>query len=115
MFGCTISTRGPTRWNETSLAPPPVPRSSPMSFELGDLDEHRAGALVPVEREEAVDFLHAGGARLDRLNRAGAGLGAAATTAAAASGLLCVDRLGSMKRKHQDHEREYDGKCDGCF
>ena len=31
-FGCTISTRGPTRWNDTSR-PAPLPRSSPMSFE----------------------------------------------------------------------------------
>ena len=33
MFGCTISTRGPTRWNETMRAPPPLPRSRPMSFD----------------------------------------------------------------------------------
>ena len=33
MFGCTIRTRGPTRWNDTMRAPPPAPRSRPMSLD----------------------------------------------------------------------------------
>ena len=32
-FGCTISTRGPTRWNQTSRPAPCCPRSSPISFD----------------------------------------------------------------------------------
>ena len=40
-----------------------------VGIELRDLDEQRSGALVPVEREEAVDLLHARGARVDRLDR----------------------------------------------
>jgi hypothetical protein len=93
MLACTISTRGPTRWNTACAAAgaaiePDVVRAESgrqagvhqdVGVEPGNFDEQRSRALVPVERIEAVDFLHARGARVDRLDRTARGLPAAAT------------------------------------
>ena len=105
----------------TSRAPPPLPRSSPMSFDprpaaspvvsrnsvskRGISRNMRSGALVPVEREVAVELLHAGGAlarstgsdrrpparRRDRRHRRRPGAGA------------CCACKG---RRHQQRERQ---------
>ena len=77
-----------------------------LGVEARDLEEQRSGALVPVEREVAVDLLHAGRAVVDRRDRTAGGLSAAAT-AAAARRLLRVQRLQSMSGLHHDHEGEY--------
>src|SRR5438132_290405 len=57
-------------------------REQELGVEARDLEKHRTGALVPVERKIAVELLHAGGARVDRRYRAGS---AALLTATATS------------------------------
>src|SRR5262249_21694700 len=47
-------------------------REQELGVHLRDLEEHRSGPLVPVQREVAVNFPHAGGAILDRRCRAAA-------------------------------------------
>src|SRR5262249_45612249 len=84
-----------------------------LGVEPRDLDEQGSAALVPVEREVAVDLLHAARARLDRRNRS-ARCGCLSAAAAAAAGLLRGERLRSMSGQHQDHEGEYDAEGDGC-
>ena len=97
---CTSSTFGPTRWKETSVRAAflPAVEADVVRAEAGgeaggieefgvearDLQPQVAGAFVPIEREIAVDFLHAGGAFLDA--RYGSGGGCRATAPGALLG-----------------------------
>ena len=56
-------------------------RHQEFGVELRDFEEERAGAIVPVHREIAVDLLHARDAFVDRTDAASRGLAAAARRA----------------------------------
>src|SRR6185436_12810579 len=58
-------------------------REEELDVEARDLEKHRARTLVPVEREVAIQFLHAAGARIDPRHRAAGGLLRAAASALA--------------------------------
>jgi hypothetical protein len=55
-------------------------RMQHFDIELGYLDEQPAAGLIPIHREEAVDFLHASGAFADRWNGVSTTCTGAATT-----------------------------------
>ena len=70
-------------------------RKQEVGVEPRNLDEQSAGALVPVDGEVAVEFLHAGGAFVDRLpagGRLASARRSAATAAAARGRLLRLER-----------------------
>ena len=95
-----------------SLDPRPVAeagRVQDLGIELGNLDEQPAAGLIPVEREEAVDLLHAAGAIGDRRNRLGAsGRGAAAALALRAGERREKEQTeGERGRETVEHAEEY--------
>ena len=67
-------------------------------------DDRSGSVFIEIPRFDA-DFLFSTGLAAGLLS---------AAAAAASGGLLRRQRLRSMSGKHQDHEREYDGKTDGC-
>ena len=88
---------------------PEAGRVQDLGIELGNLDEQPAAGLIPVEREEAVDLLHAAGAIGDRRNRLGAsGRGAAAALALRAGERREKEQTESERgRETVEHAEEY--------
>src|SRR3990172_7334961 len=108
LFGSTRKTLGPTRSKRTAVEADVVGAHAGLQaggvedvgVEAVDLEEQRAGRLVPVEREEALELLHAGRLLLDR-GRLGGGRGPRLT---AALGGGARPGQADQRQRQEEHE-----------